>query len=199
MKRLPLVLAVVYGTVCTSGVAQKTSSVPENIIPGDPAADAAAMARRASGTGMCRVHFDGDGRVSYAVMTRSTGSMVLDEDTTRSARQNWRGLPSTTMSVPVKYSTVPLDKSNTIRYTTPIPEYPFWASRYHVSGTCLLQALFDAQGGPVYINVLRSCGNKQLDDFTARYASKHWKSTGGEESMLTFPVTYLYHEPAIQY
>ena len=195
MKKLPLVLAVVYGTVCTSGHAQKTPSIPEAIIPGDPApADTAATARRVSGVGRCRVHFDHEGRADSVAMTRSTGSAALDEDALRSARRNWRGLPDSTASVPVKYSAAPVHKGGTIRYETPIPTYPVWAERNRYSGTCLLQVLFDTGGKASFAVVIKSSGNKALDDFTVRYALDHWKSSGLEESILTYPVTYLYRE-----
>ena len=198
MKKLPLVLAVVYGTVCTSGNAQKSPSIPETIIPGDPAAeakaDAAPTARRVSGAGMCRVHFDQDGRADSVAMTRSTGSAELDEDALRSARHNWRGLPDSTASVPVKYSKAPVTKGVTIRYETSIPAYPVWAERQQTSGTCLLQVLFDTDGKASFAVVVRSSGNKALDDYTVHHAMTHWKSSGGEESVLTYPVTYLYRE-----
>lgn len=194
MKKFPLVLAVVYGTVCTPGFAQKTPLHPDTIVPGDPAADAEASAQRVSGAGLCRVRFDREGRVASATMTRSTGSETLDEDAMRSARRNWQGLPDSTVSVPVKYSTAPLKKGITIRYETPIPHYPIWAERERISGTCLLQVLFDTHGSATFAVVTKSSGNKALDNFTVRHALSHWKSSGGEESVLTYPVTYLYRE-----
>ena len=195
MKKLPLVLAVVYGTVCTSGNAQKTSSIPEAIIPGDPVpADTVATTRRVSGAGMCRVHFDQDGRADSVTMTRSTGSATLDEDALRSARRNWRGLPDSMASVPVKYSTAPVNKGGTIRYDTPVPSYPIWAELRQTAGTCLLQVLFNKEGRASFAVVVKSSGSKALDDYTVRYALDHWKSSGLEESILTYPVTYLYRE-----
>ena len=192
MKKLPLFLAVIYGTVCTSGDAQKTPSIPETIVPGEPVAE---RAQRVSGAGMCRVHFDHDGRADSVAMTRSTGSTALDEDAVHSARHNWRGLPDSTASVPVKYSTALVSKGNTVRYETPIPAYPIWAERGKTSGTCLLQVLFDTRGKASFAVVIKSSGNKALDDYTVRYALERWKSSGLEESVLTYPVTYLYREP----
>ncbi len=193
MKKIPLVLAVVYGTICTSGDAQKTPSIQETIVPGEPVAE---RAQRVSGVGMCRVHFDHDGRADSVAMTRSTGSASLDEDALRSARRNWRGLPDSTTSVPVKYSAAPVNKGVTIRYETPIPTYPVWAERNRYSGTCLLQVLFDTQGSATFAVVVKSSGHPALDNFTVRHALAHWKSSGSEESVLTYPVTYLYYPPA---
>ncbi len=191
MRKFPLVLAVAYGTVCATGVAQKTTLYPEMIVPGD---SAAVTAQRVSGAGLCRAHFDRDGRVADVTMVRSTGSAALDEDAMRSARRNWQGLPETTVSVPVKYAAAPLKKGLTIHYDTPIPQYPAWAGRQRFSGTCLLQVLFDAQGKAIFAMVAKSSGSPALDTFTVRHALSHWKSSGGEESILTYPVAYLYRE-----
>ena len=165
MKKFPLVLAVVYGTVCTSGVAQKTPLIPEAIVPGD----APAGIQRVSGAGMCRVRFDHEGHAASVAMTRSTGSAELDED-----------------------ATAPVKKAGTIRYSTPVPEYPVWAERQQLSGTCLLQMLFDPEGKPTFAVVIKSSGNTVLDNYTVRYALSYWRSSGVEESVLTYPVTYVY-------
>ena len=160
----------------------------------DPAGrDAEAISHRASGLGECRVRFNSAGRVVEAVIVRTTGSAVLDEDMIKSARKNWHGLPDTMATIPVNYSTAPLKTSGTIRYETPMPEYPFWAERRGLQGRCVVQVIFNEHGSPTFAQVTRSSGSQPLDDSTVKYALTHWKSSGGEESVLTYPVAYRLH------
>ena len=142
------------------------------------------------------MRFNSAGRVAEAVTVRTTGSTVLDEDMLKSARKNWRGLPDTTATVPVNYSTTPLKSGGTIRYETPVPDYPFWAERRGIQGRCAVQVIFNEHGSPTFAQVTRSSGCQPLDDSTVKYALAHWKSSGGEESVLTYPVAYvLHHSP----
>ena len=196
MKRLPILLAVLQGILCTAA-AQSTSSPSGAVVTTDSAPRLAeVISHRASGSGVCRVRFNSAGRVAEAVMVRTTGSAVLDEDMLKSARKNWHGLPDTMATIPVNYSTAPLKNSGTIHYETPVPEYPFWAERRGIQGRCVVQVIFNEHGSPTFAQVTRSSGCQPLDDSTVKYALAHWKSSGSEESVLTYPVAYvLHHSP----
>ena len=193
MKRLPIFLAVLHGILCTAA-AQSTSSPLGAVVTTDSASrDAEAISHRGSGSGECRVRFNYAGRVVEAVTIRTTGSAVLDEDMIKSARKNWHGLPNTTATIPVNYSTAPLKSGGTIHYETPVPEYPFWAERRGVQGRCVVKVIFNEHGSPTFAQVTKSSGSQPLDDSTVKYALNHWKSSGGEESVLTYPVAYVLH------
>ena len=56
-----------------------------------------------TGSGVCRVTFDGSGHVSDASMTQSIGSGILDNNTIQFAKANWSGAPNTTTNVPITY------------------------------------------------------------------------------------------------
>ena len=55
------------------------------------------------GSGSVRVTTDGSGRVVAAVIVRSTGSTVLDDQTCQTAKLRWSGPPDATTTVPITY------------------------------------------------------------------------------------------------
>ena len=55
------------------------------------------------GNGSVRVTTDGTGRVVSVSVVQSTGSAMLDDNTSRFARGNWSGPPNATTTVPITY------------------------------------------------------------------------------------------------
>lgn len=161
-------------------------------LPARTPAPSGPSAQRLTGEGLCQVHYDETSRVDRATITRSTGSALLDQATVESAKKYWRGLPNSTVVIPVKYTTVPVSPagSGVLRYQTPLPPYPYSAQAAGVQGSGIVQVLFDAQGKPETARMAKSTGSKDLDDQTVRYAQAHWRSTGGEEGTMTLPINY---------
>ncbi len=193
MKRCSLLLVLLFGMIGTTP-AQKTASSPD---PGAQSPDAAKgpalLDHRLNGAGKCRVRFDANGEVASIVITKSTGSATLDAATVTAARRNWHGLPNSTTSVPVKYFDVPLlaETGAPLQYETPVPPYPAAARMNRLQGTGIVQVIFNVQGKPVYAGLIKSFNSKSLDDDTISYIMSHWKSSGGEDSMITIPVKYV--------
>ncbi len=187
MKRCSLLLFLFLGMLGTAP-AQQTAPSPDAGVPSP-----ALLDRRLNGTGKCRVRFDVNGEVASIEITKSTGSTVLDDATVAAARRNWHGLPNSTTSVPIKYFDVPLLAATgaPLQYETPVPPYPMAARMNRQQGIGTVQVLFNAQGKPVYADMVKSFRFKTLDDDTVSYVMSHWKSSGGEDAMITIPIKYV--------
>ena len=193
MKKLSALPLFMFGLLCTTQ-AQKTSPAPVSGATGRAAPPMPVLTDvRLNGIGSCRIHFNATGVVDRAEITRSSGSSVLDNHLIATARKHWHGRPNATMSVPVKYVNVPVlaQTGGVLEYDTPLPAYPEWARDYGMQGRTVLQVIFDEHGAPVYAGVLKSSSCKPLDDYTVKFVLSHWKSSGGEESMVTLPVSYV--------
>ena len=186
-----------FGLLCTTQ-AQKTALPPITGVPGPTASPAPVLTDvRLNGVGSCRIHFNAAGTVDRAEVVKSSGSSLLDNHMVATARKSWHGRPNTTVSVPVKYVNVPVmaQTGGVLEYDTPLPMYPDWARDNGMHGRAVLQVIFNEHGTPVYAGVLKPSQFKLLDDYTVKFVLSHWKSSGGEESMITLPVNYVMVKP----
>ena len=186
-----------FGLLCTSR-AQKPALPPPGGSSGPAASPAPVLTDvRLNGVGSCRVHFGANGVADNATIIKSSGSNALDNHLVNTARKQWHGSPNTTVSLPVKYVNVPVlaQTGDVLEYDTPLPEYPDWARDNGMHGRSVVQVIFDLHGTPVYAGVLKPSKFKLLDDYTVKFVLSHWKSSGGEESMVTLPVNYVLLKP----
>lgn len=197
MKRLPILFVFFFGALCTTPaqVSAPRSGSAAQPPEGTPAPK--LLDQRLTGSGMCRVHFDAKGCVASVAITKSTGSPLLDNNTLAAARRDWHGLPNLTASVPIKYLDAPLMAATgaPMEYRTPVPDYPDAAKPVNAQGRGVVQVAFDLQGNAVYAGIVKSFGSKILDDHTVAFAKENWKSSGGEDSMITLPVAYVLTKP----
>jgi len=69
----------------------------------------------------------------------------------------------------------------------PPPEYP---RRYHVEGTVSVRVSLDALGAVTRVHILKSSGEKTLDDASTE-ALRHWRARPGRPGrFFDFPVTF---------
>ena len=192
MNKCFLLLACIFSSVLT-GIAETTApfSLPDLHTPGPPY-PLAARAASITGLGTCYVVFGSSGHVRRAMMTKSTGSAILDENTVSFARKNWTGQPNTAISVPIAYKLAPATARTKPagRLTTPYPPYPYQARAHHDQGRGIVKVTFDESGRPVSAVMTKSTGSSILDGNTVNYALKEWKSSGGKKTTISVPVAY---------
>ena len=140
----------------------------------------------------CNVTKDAAGN-KHAVLTKSTGSKVLDDEIKQyvGAFLNGSRYPTISMSVPWKVISVstPHGKSE-VRIAVPRPPYPFQARARYEQGNGLVKASFDESGRCVSAEMTPSTGSGILDGNTVNFALTKWKSSGSKKVTTTIPVSY---------
>ena len=189
MKKLSLLLVCVCGLVCM-GMAQSPETPHASGVhtPG-PTYPADALKANITGSGTCQVVFDASGHVDKAVMLKSTGSKVLDENTLGFARKNWTGQPNTKVAVPIDYQLAKKPKA-AVRVSVPMPPYPYQARAANTQGSGTVKVTFDETGKVVSAVMTKSTGSSILDDNSINYALRNWHCTGGEKRTVVVPVAY---------
>ncbi len=140
---------------------------------------------------MCQVVFDAAGHVATAVMTKSTGSKILDDNTLSYARKNWTGKPNSKVDVPIAFVLSPAKYQNLDPHIyAPNPPYPYQARQKQEHGRGVVQVTFDARGRPVKAIMTKSTGSAILDSNTINYALKAWKYPPGQTRTVLAPVDY---------
>ena len=185
MKPLLLLLSSVL-VMLSSAVAQSTASQHE--IDGHTSHAVKAVASKANDVGICTLVFDATGHVQTAVMTKSTGSKMLDEKTVAFALQNVTGRPNTTMPLPITFKHTPGTPASTdVWASTPNPPYPYKARVNHEEGSGVVKVVFDEKGNALSAAITKSTGSEVLDNNTVRYVVSAWKTTGGKKLTASFP------------
>ena len=176
MKRLSLALTMVALRFCA--VSGHAADAHSRALPKDQVSQAhfplppypyQARQRGLTGDGICRVSFDASGHLVKVVMSTSTGSDILDENTLNFARKNWTGQPNLVTNVPVSY-----------KLTGGLPA--------KLTGSGSVRVTFDATGHVSKIAVVKSVGSALLDKNTLEYGRANWK--GQPNSTVIVPITY---------
>ena len=158
-----------------------------------PAYPASALKAKITGRGICQITFDASGHAESVLMTRSTGSTVLDQNTLAFAQAHWTGNPNSVASVPVNYRLV--HQSNQAQPTpvtvnAPKPPYPEEARRSHLTGKGLLKVSFDQRGKLTGVTMVKSTGFGILDENTIKAVKYAWSSSGGRAITIVVPFEY---------
>ncbi len=192
MKRIFFLLLIfVFGMVCT-GLAQASAPAPDTKVHrSTPTALADAHKNKSTVWGTCQVVFDASGYVKTAVMTKSLGSKVLDENTTSYARKTWTGQPNTKVNIPISYKLTPPVKGSKgdLQAYTPVPPYPYQAVRARLEGSGTAKVSFDETGKAISVTMVKSTGSSVLDDNTIAYGFANWRSMRGKMTSFV-PVAY---------
>ena len=73
--------------------------------------------------------------------------------------------------------------------STPWPDYPYEARRSRITGRGLLRIYVDESGRVSDVRVLKSTGNRQLDD-AGLAAFRHWRAKAGPRREVDMPLTF---------
>ena len=151
-----------------------------------------ALKANVTGRGLCEVEFDASGHVVHAVMTKSTGSKVLDENTLAYARKNWTGKPNSHVSVPITYQLAPPAKTlkDAPHVHVPFPPYPYQARAKNLQGSGVAKVSFDEKGKAISVTMAKSTGSDILDKNTIYFGLANWKSYEKKKLTIFVPVTY---------
>ena len=162
-----------------------------------------AKTARIEGSGVVDVTFDAQGRPTHVEMVQSTGSLILDKNTTMTAEQYWHtsGGRTAAKTIIVDYRLPPLPPAAKPATTvpsrggslffTPHPPYPQSARYAHVSGKLTVRVTYGARGGPVQTEVVTSSGSALLDSYTADYIRLHWKCYNNVATVHTTTLDYV--------
>ncbi len=191
MKRISLLLITVFGMVYT-GLAQTPVTPPgQSVHTPAPTSPADALQNKTSRSGTCQVVFDASGHVASAVITKSAGSKILDDNTLSYARKNWTGKPNTKVDVPIAYVMSPPQQPKGVpHFHTPFPPYPLQARARHYQGSGVAKVTFDEKGRASSVVMTQSTRSKMLDANTVAFALANWTSSGGKKKTILVPVTY---------
>lgn len=77
---------------------------------------------------------------------------------------------------------------------TPWPNYPYEARRSHITGRGVLRIYVDETGRVTDVKVLKSTGNRQLDD-AGLTAFRHWRAKPGTRREVDMPLTFVLSGP----
>ena len=161
-----------------------------------------AKEARIEGSGIVDVRFDAHGKPSRVEMIQSTGSLILDKNTTMTVEQYWRtsgGRPAAHTpnlaypqppQPPAPNTAPPLPPPGN-PFFTPHPPYPQNARQQFIRGSLTVRITYGAQGGPVRTELLRSSGSALLDGYTADYIRLHWKCYNQVTTVHTTTVEYI--------
>ena len=162
-----------------------------------------AKEARIEGSGIVDVRFDAHGKPSRVEMIQSTGSLILDKNTTMTVEQYWRtsgGRPAAKTTIvdyrlpplpPARKTAAPLPPPPENPFFTPHPPYPQNARQQFIRGSLTVRVTYGAQGGPVQTELLRSSGSALLDGYTADYIRLHWKCYNNVTTVHTTTVEYI--------
>ncbi len=75
-------------------------------------------------------------------------------------------------------------------YVTPHPPYPAMSRILHEHGTVVVKVTFAKEGQVTAVKVVKSSGYQNLDGNSVNYIKTRWRSTYGQERVLTVPLTY---------
>ncbi len=147
----------------------------------------AARKAGVTGAGICQVTLGANGHVTKSVMSKSTGSELLDNNTLLWANQHWTGSPDTRVSVPIAYQLAkPAAQSG--RVFTPQPPYPYEAIHARLSGHGSCRVVFGPDGRTTQASIVTSTGSGVLDNNTVKWAHDNW--TGRPNTTVTVPLAY---------
>ena len=161
-----------------------------------------AKEARIEGSGLVDVRFDAHGKPSHVEMIQSTGSLILDKNTTMTVEQYWRTSGGRTAAKttivdyrlpplpPAKKTAAPLPPAGN-PFFTPHPPYPQNARQQSVTGSLTVRVTYGARGGPVQTEMLQSSGSALLDGYTADYIRLHWKCYNNVTTVHTTTVKYV--------
>lgn len=184
MKNTLLVFICLFGIACT-GLARQADSPDEAKSSKAGGGDKAFVA-------VCRVRSDAAGHRN-AVMTKSTGSKMLDDYLVKTEQAIW-GVPrNLDVSIPVECRIVEVATrygKSKVTVVVPHPPYPAQARYLQEQGGGAVKASFGKNGRAISVEMMPSTGSKILDGNTVNYALAHWRSTGGENITITLQVEY---------
>jgi TonB family protein len=134
-----------------------------------------------------KLHISPSGRVVRAIVSRSSGSALLDEAARSWAQYEWLYSPSAkprtedhTLTFSRKYSDQ-RDEAQVPRRIipdTPRPDYPYLARRLHKEGAVDLLLRVRGDGVVQTVNVTKGTGFPLLDLITEQWALRYWKLQG---------------------
>ena len=207
MARMRFVLLVLAATGFHASTG--TAATPESAAGGalvfstpKPRYPRVAKEARIEGSGIVDVQFDAHGKPSHVEMIQSTGSLILDKNTTMTVEQYWRtsGGRAAAKTTIVDYrlppppstkkTTAPLPPPSGDPFFTPHPPYPQNARQQFIQGSLTVRVTYGAQGGPVQTEMLQSSGSALLDGYTADYIRLHWKCYNNVTTVHTTTIQY---------
>ncbi len=153
----------------------------------DPSVPSAAPPGSAGKTVGIKVQLDRRGHVQRAVVSRSSGSALLDETARSWAQYEWVYSPSATERTEnhiLTFSRNPWDERDDVRVArsiipdTPRPPYPYLARRLHKEGAVDLLLRLHSDGTVQEAKVTRSTGFPLLDLIAEQWAMRYWKLPG---------------------
>ena len=141
----------------------------------------------------CQVSIDSSGHKT-AVMTKSTGSKVLDDSVAQSVGADFSGVRTiVNLSIPIMVKAVEVPTSHgkaVVRVAGSRPPYPAQARVSGAQGNGVLKVSFDESGKVLSAEMAPSTGSKILDSNTVNYVRARWRSSGGEKVTTTIPFAY---------
>ena len=155
-------------------------------------ASKSSKATEASGisSATCQVSIDSSGHKS-AVMTKSTGSKVLDDEVAQSVGADFNGVRTiVNLSIPIMVKAIEVPGKKVVRVAGSRPPYPAQARVSGAQGDGVLKVSFDESGHVVSAEMAQSTGSKILDSNTVNYVKARWRSSGGEKVTTTLPFAY---------
>ena len=141
----------------------------------------------------CQMNIDASGHRT-AVMTKSTGSKVLDDGVAQSVGAQFEGVRSIVhLSIPIMVKAVEVPTSHgktVVRVAGQRPPYPAQARVTGAQGEGVVKISFDEGGHCVGAEMAPSTGSKILDGNTVNYVKARWRSSGGEKVTTTLSFSY---------
>ena len=117
----------------------------------------------------CQVSIDSSGHKT-AVMTKSTGSKVLDDEVAQSVAADFKGVSNIVhLSIPIMVKAVEVPGKAVVRVAGSRPPYPAQARVSSAQGDGVLKVSFDEKGQVVSAEMAQSTGSKILDGNTVNY------------------------------
>jgi TonB family protein len=197
MRIYRLLLISVLGIAC-AGLADAPAPSHDMALhtPG-PTYPPEALDAKVTGSGVCQVVFNHSGHVSSAVMTKSTGTTILDEHTITYARKYWSGRPNTSASVPIEYrlATSMAKVQSVVKIHGRSPPYPSEARQNRIEGSGIIKVSFDETGKVVSATMSKSTGSDILDKSTVKYVTDTWHVDIGRKYTTFIPITYRLYKP----
>lgn len=84
-------------------------------------------------------------------------------------------------------------KVKTVFIATPRPDYPYEARRSRISGSGLLRIYVDETGKVMEVKVMKSTGNRVLDD-AGLQAFRQWRAKPGNRREVDMPLVFVLSE-----
>ena len=161
-----------------------------------------ARERHEQGNLVYVVTFDQSGDVAKCrVENPSPGTINLEASTTAFIQKNWHNLSlaGTVQKIPITYALHAPDSALTVHLGTsspdgkevfPIPPFPDYDRTAYHQGTVLLAVTFASDGRVSRCQVVHSTATSGLEEHTASFVLKNWRSVALAGTTKQFPFEY---------